>query len=98
MFTCFFFKKASRKAPFRDDEIFIFSIRPKALDGRDVDWTSEWPSILEDSPISGELEAIQCLWKKVKEWYFYADFYVFLRILCILCIFYFIIWGCLNCL
>ncbi|CAK9071063.1 unnamed protein product [Durusdinium trenchii] len=37
------------------------SNRPEAVDLRNVDWTAEWPQILEerDSPVCGEIEDIQ---------------------------------------
>ena len=29
----------------------------RAQDVRNLDWTAEWPAILEDSPVAGEIEA-----------------------------------------
>eukprot|EP00435_Cladocopium_sp_Y103_P038906 s1108_g10.t1 len=31
----------------------------RAQDVRNLDWTAEWPTILEESPVSGEIEAVQ---------------------------------------
>lgn len=35
----------------------------RAQDVRNLDWTAEWPAILEDSPVAGEIEAAAWRWR-----------------------------------
>lgn len=54
--TCFtmFYRNQGLRTP---GHRFSQDNQDRAQDVRNLDWTAEWPAILEDSPVAGEIEA-----------------------------------------